>query len=50
MTDFEIIPNRKKKQLKYQYNNYTNSTPLSSEFIADQKRRSMRFVKKGGKK
>jgi hypothetical protein len=40
------IPNRKKKQLKYQYNNYSNSTPLPPEFIADQRRRSLKYTEK----
>jgi hypothetical protein len=39
------IPYRKKKQLKYQYNNY-NATPLPPEFIADQRRRSLKYTKK----
>jgi hypothetical protein len=40
------IPNTKKKQLKYEYHRDLNCTKLPSEFIADQRRRSMRFTKK----
>jgi hypothetical protein len=45
------IPYKKKKQLKYQYTNYvTISTPLSPEYIADQKRRSLKYTKGGTKR
>jgi hypothetical protein len=50
MTDI-IIPNRKKRLQKYTHHEDSNmQNPLPKEFIADQKRRSERFMKKGGKK
>jgi hypothetical protein len=48
----ENIPNKKRITPKYSYHKDANMQyPLSKEFIADQKRRSERFIKKGrGKK
>jgi hypothetical protein len=42
------IKNKKEVQKKYQYTDYTGSHPLPPEFIADQKRRSLKYTKKGG--
>ncbi len=46
---YERIPNRKKVKPKYEYHKDANSTSLPPDFIEDQRRRSMRFVKKGDK-
>jgi hypothetical protein len=48
---YEIIKNKKKIIPKYSHHEYANMQhPLPKEYIADQKRRSERFIKKGGKK
>jgi hypothetical protein len=45
------IPNRKKNLPKYSHHEDSNmQNPLPREFIADQRKRSLRYTKKGGNK
>lgn len=43
------MPTNKKKPQKYEYHRDVNCTPLPADFIAEQKRRSLKYTK-GGKK